>query len=778
MRNEELYQSQTTIQSSSYSWRDRIPEMSTRKLKFSENKLNAVTERSFVGATYVVDKQDRISSEVPRFSRGTKSYAVDLAINLQTIQVKEKLPQVELPVKEIKSDILPGIFDQLREYLDIPARTNLLMITYPGYENLYPVKEESQEEEDDGLPELEEVPLPAKIEIFVEKVEPEVKDVGNIRSKMRGTIADLVLVDRKKGKTEKSGGINEQPKPPPTKSSGVTGGGDWRLEIKKRERAKQQEQLNAMKIGMPDYREPEKAKVDDWRDKLKEHEEANNPMNKWKKLDNGSVKKPRAPPPKPKEKEQPKEEPCTCNIGTCKQHSKFTLRLASVKKPDTLKVEEPLKRKPSPKKNIGSKVSNGTSKDTRGASVEKGRSSSLLKETLAPTEKKETVTRIINFVAIKISVEEDQKLSRKRSVKTKPKRSDKPTPPPPLEAPPPPPIESPPPPPNDPTPPPQPPPPPPTVKEPTPPPEPPPTPPKEATPPLPIKLTLPPPKPKSPSPPPYKSRSFPNPPKSEPYKVRHLELVKTTVKMKYVDEPSSPKFSRKRYSADVDVKPVKFSAVRENCVKKALFLGDQYMGPSQYEEKSVDSPFSILSPQVHEKSPSFIEQMNTFTSPYLKPQLWIAKDNTCDESNKPEADSPDTLDSNKRKRNDETETVPETISTTSSWRNKFRQDASTNTRELSPKFRNQTSQNKSANADGSKPGRKAKASTKIIDILSLKSREDKLLESDIPTSPCSKQPKRKLSEYVYEKLRQAEPSKSRSHTPGSPKTSRKVNIYF
>ena len=38
----------------------------------------------------------------------------------------------------------------------------------------------------------------------------------------------------------------------------VSGGGaaDWRSEVKKKDRAKQQEKLNAMPQGMPDYRCP------------------------------------------------------------------------------------------------------------------------------------------------------------------------------------------------------------------------------------------------------------------------------------------------------------------------------------------------------------------------------------------------------------------------------------------------------------------------------------------------------------------------------------------
>ena len=71
---------------------------------------------------------------------------------------------------------------------------------------------------------------------------------GDIKSKMTGAIAGLQLV-KKKAHTDKA----------PVKveakiTTGSSGSGDWRSEIKKRERAKQQEKLNAMPLGMPDYR--------------------------------------------------------------------------------------------------------------------------------------------------------------------------------------------------------------------------------------------------------------------------------------------------------------------------------------------------------------------------------------------------------------------------------------------------------------------------------------------------------------------------------------------
>ena len=40
------------------------------------------------------------------------------------------------------------------------------------------------------------------------------------------------------------------------------------------------EKLNAMPLGMPDYREPEKLQVVDWREKLKKEAADDNPMNK------------------------------------------------------------------------------------------------------------------------------------------------------------------------------------------------------------------------------------------------------------------------------------------------------------------------------------------------------------------------------------------------------------------------------------------------------------------------------------------------------------------
>merc|ERR1719186_2498902 len=182
-----------------------------------------------------------------------------------------------------------------------------LMLCYPGYDlgrDIIKInasmKSMATIMEVDEIPELEEV----------KKAEKEDPSAGDIKSKMTGAIAGMAIVKKKNP-------IEKPPAKVEAKVTPVGGASDWRSEIKKRERAKQQEKLNAMPLGMPDYREPEKGQVFDWRAKLRDEEKDNDPMNKWKKFDTGVKKNIRPPPlkPKPKPSLVPKEDPCTCNVG-------------------------------------------------------------------------------------------------------------------------------------------------------------------------------------------------------------------------------------------------------------------------------------------------------------------------------------------------------------------------------------------------------------------------------------------------------------------------------
>ena len=111
-----------------------------------------------------------------------------------------------------------------------------LAITLPGWPPKPPALPVITEVEEEPVPEKPpETPLPA----------------GDIKSKMTGAIASMATVKKAKPLEKPA------PKPEPPKLGGAMpsgGAADWRSEVKKRDRAKQQEKLNAMPQGMPDYR--------------------------------------------------------------------------------------------------------------------------------------------------------------------------------------------------------------------------------------------------------------------------------------------------------------------------------------------------------------------------------------------------------------------------------------------------------------------------------------------------------------------------------------------
>ena len=103
---------------------------------------------------------------------------------------------------------------------------------------------------------VEEEPVPEK--------PPETPvPAGDIKTKMTGAIASMATVKKAKPLEKPA------PKPDAPKLGGAmpSGGGtaDWRSEVKKRDRAKQQEKLNAMPQGMPDYRFAKREKPIPWK---------------------------------------------------------------------------------------------------------------------------------------------------------------------------------------------------------------------------------------------------------------------------------------------------------------------------------------------------------------------------------------------------------------------------------------------------------------------------------------------------------------------------------
>ena len=242
-----------------------MPEIAPRLSKYSRNR-TSVTESSLAAA-------NSYGGEDSTFRlRGHRTYIVNSDIRIKDIKIIDDPKKKSRSPKE-KSKGLDSALNALRRSLELPVN-KFLMITCPAFEKervkekelLEQVAEEKRkrdlekiEEEDEMMPDLEFV------EQEKEKMEVVEEEVGSIRSKMRGNIAGLEVVKRKKARVDEKKDMTKL-----SEKSSSASGGDWRLEIKKREKAKMQEKMNAMKIGMPDYREPEKVKQLNWRDNLKQ----------------------------------------------------------------------------------------------------------------------------------------------------------------------------------------------------------------------------------------------------------------------------------------------------------------------------------------------------------------------------------------------------------------------------------------------------------------------------------------------------------------------------
>ena len=607
MKTEELYQSQL-IKKSGYSWRDKVPEIQ-KPLKFSEVRSNVVTDVAFIGSSYVKEKPRRdveAREEQEKWRLMTKVYRINSSWDVRTLVIRDNVrraervseaparPTMRLICREDcrlednpEAAFLCRRLSQLLHFFSFSWQPRLC---HPGYDfrrelekilAAGSVMETIMEVEE--IPDLEEM---TKTEVDI--------NAGDIKSKMTGALADWALV-KKKNPSEKP----KQTLKVESKISVASSSGDWRSEIKKRERAKQQEKLNAMPLGMPDYREPEKLQVVDWREKLKKEAADDNPMNKWKKFDSGVKKTTRPPPqkPKPKPSKVPKEDPCTCNVGNCKVHSKFAFSLKSTAKKapsDGAKTEEPLKRRSSVKKKteLPSSKSLKTEAEVKPPKLNTDHASRA--SSVAPEGQSDTteVIKIINFVAIKVTTKNTSKKSKSTEELEKLPPPSEPPPPVPKDPSPSPmsssqsPVSSPPP-----------------VKDPSPPPPPPVETPMEQS-----KILEPSPEPPAPSPPPepepscvrvsapspppspvYQRKYFPNPEPAEPFRPAVRDYTPNLVKIKRAESDycEQPPLLKRQFSSEVEVRPVRFTAMQDNCVKKALFVGDQYLGGNDMTEFKV-----------------------------------------------------------------------------------------------------------------------------------------------------------------------------------------------
>ena len=205
---------------------------------------------------------------------------------------------------------------------------------------------------------------------------------------------------------------------------------DWREELKNRDRAKQLEDLKRYKVGMPDYKEPEKEKEEMEQAQEKRKAEMKTKGN-WKRI---SLK----PTTRPEEKKKDGD-------SGSKPDEPFKVSLRPVRERKANKNDVPNnpnekdsnvphhspgaefdKEKPSfLKKNLENIKKEKAPSLKKSASKQELEEKSISKK--KTTEDKQYVIKIINFVAIKVPVEEKEAPPRiKKKIERKPSTREKP----------------------------------------------------------------------------------------------------------------------------------------------------------------------------------------------------------------------------------------------------------------------------------------------------------------------------------------------------------------
>ena len=242
MRTEELCQGQL-IKKSGYSWRDKVPEIQ-KPLKFTEVRSNAVTDAAFIGSSYVREKEQNFNSSDQKLTNKSKSemmtkiYRIDSSIDIMKLVIKDNIDahlDQETQIKYVKlaynKDASKSVLlERLWQMLNFFNFCWQLKLCHPGF---------------DLSRDVAKIIAAAKIMETIMEVDeiPDLEDVkktedpaaGDIKARMTGAIAGLQLV--KKKAPEKA------PMKIDSKISAGGAAGDWRSEIKKRERAKQQEKV-------------------------------------------------------------------------------------------------------------------------------------------------------------------------------------------------------------------------------------------------------------------------------------------------------------------------------------------------------------------------------------------------------------------------------------------------------------------------------------------------------------------------------------------------------
>ena len=184
------------------------------------------------------------------WQRRTKIYYVDRSVDIQGINI---IDNIHIKRSQIEAKLLE--YNQPIEQ-DANSRAKL-MLTYPGYEKPFILEALKETKEEEATIQITDIDLKSL-------------SLKNNTLRKKSIFKELT----RKSSFEKV----KKVEPPSTRNKNYSASMDWREELKNRKKAKEQEAMASYTLGMPDYKEPE-SKVEEAKD------DNTNQDTKWEKTE-------------------------------------------------------------------------------------------------------------------------------------------------------------------------------------------------------------------------------------------------------------------------------------------------------------------------------------------------------------------------------------------------------------------------------------------------------------------------------------------------------------
>ena len=342
--------------------------------------------------------------------RRTKVYHIDSDIDVHKFKI---IDTIHIKRSQIEARLAEFNDNQKRQKVE---QNEILMLTYPGFDKLC---NQTQTEET----------LEGKKDAGKTEIADEQKN-GDCDPLIDPNLDGLSLKDNTKKKlsqfakqiSDNDDMTKKIKSPPMPKKKKYNASVDWREELKNRDKAKQLEALKNYKIGTPDYKEPEKEAENEEKPKIVDNKWEKSKA-KWERI---KLKPTNRQESKPKEKESvANDEPFKINlrpvnngrIKTSKNEEKVDRIL---RKDDKSEIVNEV--------NSNKIVSRRNSVQLQEEKSKPSRTKPKRQQQQEATDDKKYVIKVINFVAIKVPVEESPPAPRKRNLERKPSQKKPPIP--------------------------------------------------------------------------------------------------------------------------------------------------------------------------------------------------------------------------------------------------------------------------------------------------------------------------------------------------------------